>query len=112
MNNQGTLLERLAKRVLGKRWEERAAVDPDKNAGVLRRLPAEDPVYTVVVDHALTTMQNELVAAMDTELPAERRVSHLDAAAGLRTYLLDLEARRAGWTAHQAAEDKEKAEGK
>lgn len=99
--------ERVVKRVTGQR-AERPPANPELNTARLMKLPAEDPVYKLVVDHGLAAVGNELQVVLDPQAPAELRLRHADRAAGVKAFLEDLEVRREGWNAVAREEEEKK----
>lgn len=73
---------------------ERPAPDLDANSLVLARLQDNDPVYRMLIDHALVEFANNLTVALDPRRPAAERVSYMDRAAAVASFLDDIETRR------------------
>ncbi len=74
--------------------KHRPPPDLDANTRVLMMLRDNDPVYNMLLDHAFSEYSNNLLVAMDPREPVERRIRYLDRAAGVGSFLDDIEARR------------------
>lgn len=104
------MFTRLVLSILPKTKPLQTPTNVDANTARLGRIGDDDPTYKAVVDHALAQLANDIAAALDTTANAARRISAADSAAGMLTFLQDLETRRVGWVAHrEEMERKEKA---
>ena len=102
-----TIWQRALRRVLPRQMWDRPVINEELNTSRLKRLSAEDPVYQLVMDHAVAFVAGELEGALDVTAPAELRIRRGDRAAGVRAFIEDLEVRRQGWNAVAREEETE-----
>ena len=92
---------RAFKRLLGRLPTLQAPIDADANANVLAHLPAADPKFKCMMEHAYAQFEDNLRDVLDVSQPDGDRLRHANSAAGMKQFIEELEMLREGWNAER-----------
>lgn len=86
-----TVWYRMVETVLPAAWLKRPAPDVDRNDAVLASIADSDPTLRALQDHAFAQFDQDMTAALDMDKAPGVRISHLDRAAGVASFLTNVE---------------------